>query len=231
MNELKKCIGIISYLPDITNYRLRRISKLNSLMQQLNKLWPNIDILIITQNWRGYKLPDIANKIIQIDYPDKLGILKARQVLRDEFLKLDYEYLIWMDDDCQIECDTETAHLDYIAEIDKHPNGFCFIHSNNHWHHHDDMARGPMNLFAICRELIENEPLVEVYLEKFEAMEDDLYVEYIWHKYPECVFNPPTTIRHTNSFKYMYVFQYAKPDVSPTTWFTNLGRVNFKQIW
>ena len=228
---LKKCIGIISYLPDIPGHRQRRLVKLRNLLVQLGNLWPDIDILIVAQNWKDFKGPEIPNKIIKVSFSDKLGILEARKVLRAEFLKLDYDYIILMDDDCQITCDNETAHLDYIAEIDKHPTGLCFIHSDNHWHHHDDMARGPLNLCAISRDLFEKEPWVEVKIENNEAMEDDLYVELLYHKYPDIVFNPPATIRHTNSFKYMYVLQYGQYDVSPSTWFTNLGMVKFHQIW
>ncbi|MBP5694623.1 MAG: hypothetical protein J6X03_04175 [Bacilli bacterium] len=123
-----------------------------------------------------------------------------------------------MDDDCdRIKLDNEHAHIDYMEEIDKHPSGYCFICSENHWHHHDDMARGPLNLFALSKDLFEKEPFVDIDIEKFEGMEDDIYVEYIWHKYPEKRFLIPTTIHHTNSFKYMYVLHYGQYEVSPPT--------------
>jgi len=229
---LKKCIGIISYLPEGKwSWRKRRIPFITNLFNQLNELWPDIDIIIIAQNWQDYQIPEIKNKVIKFDYPDKLGILQARKILREKFLELDYDYLIWMDDDCKIKCETDTAHLDFMAEIDKHPGGYCFQRSDNHWHHHDDMARGPMNLFAEARELVEKEPLVEVELEKNEGMEDDLYVELIWHKYPEKEFLPPKEIYHTNCFKLMYTLQYGHMDISPSTWFQNLADVNFYRFW
>jgi len=219
-------------LPDHPQIRQRRKDHINGLFTQLNNLWPDVDILIITQNWKDFVPSEVNNKVVRVNFEEKLGILKARQVLREEFLKLDYDYIIFMDDDCdKIKLDGDHAHLDYMTEIDKHPSGLCFICSENHWHHHDDMARGPLNLFALSKDLFEKEPFVEIDIEKFEGMEDDIYVEYLWHKYPEKRFIAPTTIHHTNSFKYMYVMHYAQYEIAPPTWFMNVGAVQFYKIW
>ena len=228
---LKKCFGIISYLTDNEAINNRRIPHLNNLFNQLSTLWPDIDILIITQNWHNYEMPKIANKIIRINFDQRLGITQARILLRSEFLKLDYDYIIMLDDDANIHCDNDTVHLDYISEIDKHPGGFCFIHSGNHWHHHDDIARGPLNLCAISRELIEKEPMPDIDIEKFEAMEDDVYAEIFHNKYSELEFMPPAGIYHTHSFKGVLYKHYSHRELPPPTWYTNVGAIPWHAIW
>ena len=67
-----------------------------------------------------------------------LTILGARHVLRKKFLDADYDYIIMLDDDAVIQLDYPEAANEYLAEIDKHPEGFCFVHSQDHWHDCDD---------------------------------------------------------------------------------------------
>ena len=198
---LKKCFGIISYLPSDPSRRERRTPHLTNLLTKLSVLWPDVDILVIAQNWKNYQEKKKKNNLVRIDFENALGILEARKVLREEFLKLDYDYIIYLDDDATIKCDTDTVHLEYMEEIDKHPSGLCWIHSDNHWHHHDDMTRAPLNLYAMSRDLVEAEPLVEVSIQKNEAYEDDTYAELIWHKYPDKYFDPPKGIYCTHSFR------------------------------
>ena len=84
---LKKCFGIISWLPNDQKDRLLRKKRLINTLDQLNKLFPNIDILIIAQNWKRINLPEYSNNIIIKKY-NKLGITGARIKLREEFLKI-----------------------------------------------------------------------------------------------------------------------------------------------
>jgi hypothetical protein len=67
MAVFKKCIGIVSYLPEEGNNRARtrRSERLTNLLLQITDLWPTIDIMIITQNWKNFTLPELSNKVIR----------------------------------------------------------------------------------------------------------------------------------------------------------------------
>lgn len=206
---LKKCIGIISWLPAEQTIRKERKARLNKLIKQLNELWPTTDILIIAQNWDKTTLPKVSNNIIIKKYKP-LGILKARQTLREEFLKLDYDYIITLDDDAIIECSTETAADDYMKAIDEHPNGFCFIHSRITNNTFDDYKAAQLNLCAISRYIYEKAPYVDVDPQNNEAFEDHVYSYYLHVKFEAHEFLPPDTITHTQ-------FLNRKEPI-PSTW-------------
>jgi len=206
---LKKCIGIISWLPDEEQARKERKARLDRLIKQLNELWPTTDILIIAQNWGRLKVPKVSNKIIVKRY-NPLGILGARKALREEFLNLDYDYIITFDDDAIIECSTETAADDYMKAIDAHPNGFCFIHSGIKNCTFDDYKAAQLNLCAISRYVFEKAPYVDVDPQKNEAFEDHTYAYYLHVKFAACEFMPPETITHVQ-------FLNRKEPV-PSTW-------------
>ena len=232
MKELKKCFGIISGFPEGEN-RNRRIDRFNQLLEQLNNLWPNVDILVVAQNWKDYKLPTIKNKVELITYKNNIGILEARRVLRKEFLKRDYDYIIMMDDDDIIECDNNHAHLDYMNELDKHPQGFAIIKPKNNkdktWFPDYQYAQAPLNLCAISRFIYEQEPIPDVNLQKSEALEDDIYVYLLHRKYGQYEFDAPNTIRHIQYKPYQYRFQYEFPDeFLPSTWQNN--GINMKRL-
>lgn len=176
---LKKCFGIPSWLPEKEPDRLQRQERLNRLFNQLNNLWPDTDILVIAQNWLDFKPIKTKNKQIIKTY-EPLGILKARQILREEFLKLGYDYLIMLDDDAIIKCDNDHAHLDFIDEIDKHPQGFCFIHGNNSKYH--PYIGAQLNLCAISKFIYENEPMVPIDPQKNEGYEDSIFACLLHHK-------------------------------------------------
>ena len=106
---MKICFGIPSWLPDKEPDRTQRKERLNRLLKQLNDLWPVIDILIIAQNWQDFKPIETQNKQIIKTYKP-LGILLARKILRDEFLKANYDYIIMLDDDAIISCDNDHNH-------------------------------------------------------------------------------------------------------------------------
>lgn len=228
--KLKKCIGIISGFPHNDIDKQRRLMHFENLLAFFEKYWPDVDVLIIAQNWQDYKMPKIKNKVIVKYFDDLLGITQARQILREEYLKLDYDYIILLDDDADIHIDNEQLPADYMNEIDKHPGGYCFIHSDNHWRHHDDVARSPLNLCAISTELFAKEEIPDVHLEDYEAMEDDVYATLFLVKYPDKEFMPPVGIYHTHSFKYMYVLQYTKREISPAVWYC-AGVSTFPRLW
>ena len=204
---LKKCFGIPSWLPDEEPDRTLRIERINRLFKQLNNLWPDIDILVIAQNWKDFKPIETKNKQVIKNYP-ALGILGARKILREEFLKLKYDYIIMFDDDAIIKCDNDHAHLDFIAEIDKHPQGFCFVLGNNSKYH--PYIGAQLNLCAISRFIYENEPMVDIDPQKKEGFEDSIFACLLHHKWGEYEFLMPKTIRP---------IQFLNPnEKAPSTW-------------
>lgn len=101
----KFIIGIISY-----GKNLGRIDNATKLFNQLK----NYPKLIIAQ---GY-MPEKTNKDDIIIYEkEALGICKARARLIEEFLKLNYEYIIFMDDDVVIKSINNDAEFtDYVNQ-------------------------------------------------------------------------------------------------------------------
>lgn len=180
-------------MPDKEPDRGLRAERINRLFEQLNSLWPDIDILVIAQNWKNFKPVETNNKQIIKEYP-ALGILGARKILRKEFLTLKYDYIIMFDDDAIIECDDDHAHLDFIKEVEKHPQGFCFIHGHNSKYHPYTAAQ--LNLCAISRFIYLHEDMVPIDPQKKEGFEDSIFACLLHHKWGKYEFDPPTTIRH-----------------------------------
>lgn len=212
---MKKCFGIVSWFPDKEPARTQRQERINRLFKQLESLWPDIDILVIAQNWKNFVPAEIANKLVTVKFDQGLGILKARQVLRIEFLKHNYDYIIMFDDDGIIQCDNDTAAQDYMTELDKHPNGFCFIHYKD-WQKHEATAvdtykAAQLNLCAISRFIYEKENIPDVDPHIGQGYEDHVYSALLHHKYRKYEFYPPETIRHTQFL--------AANEAAPSTWF------------
>ena len=203
---MKKCFGIISWFPDEFPARGQRQDRINRLFKQLNTLWPDIDILVIAQNWKGFKPINVRNKVIIKNY-SALGILWARKVLRQEFLRLSYDYIIMFDDDAIIETKND-AHIKYMEEIDKHPNGFCFIHGAKN--RFDDYKAAQLNLCAISRYIYEKEDIPKVNPQKNQGFEDHIYSLLLHVKYRNFEFMPPKEITHIQ-------FQNKNED-APSTW-------------
>lgn len=201
---LKKVFGIISYFPDCdtdyhTEARNTRIPRFYSLLKTLDKLWSDVDIMIIAQNWKDdVVLPDIHNRIIRYDY-HKLGILNARRTLREKFLESDYDYLIMLDDDGIISAEDPTL---YMSEIDKHPSGIGVIRHN----------KCPLMLLAISKEIYEQIDMPDVDPEKGEAFEDDIFVASCFARFPSKAFDFPKDCVKEISFR------YDGPDKVPSTW-------------
>jgi len=223
---MTKCFGIVSYLPeeDRRQARSRRMERLTNLLKQLEQLWPTVDILIIAQNWKDYQLPEIKNKIVVDSYSNALGIVGARNKLRLKFLDSDYDYLILLDDDAHIYCKSAEVANQYMEEIDKHKDGFCFIQDpfNRHWHEMDEYIQAPLNLCAISKYICAQEEIPNTRLEYNEALEDDIYAVLLHIKYPENEFIPPDNIYCDHFVPNQYMLSYTCPDqVWPSTWFKN----------
>lgn len=162
---MKKCFGIISWLPENEEDRKLRIARVNRFLKQINSFWPDIDILVIAQNWKKFKPVKISNKIIKVSFDSGLGILKARKVLREEFLKLDYDFLIMFDDDTIIEETEEGGAKKYINKIDNQVDGFGFL----------QYEAAQLSGCAISKEMLKKEDIPNVDPQKGEAFEDCIY--------------------------------------------------------
>lgn len=200
---LKKVFGIISYFPDCdTDYhietRRERSRRFLELLHNLEKLWPDVDILIIAQNWGEFNIPPLKNTTTVLHYP-KLGILGARKELRKQFLASEYDYLIMLDDDGMIEAKDPSL---YMKEIDAHPTGVGVIRHHN----------CPLMLLAISKDLYLQVDMPDLDPEKGEGFEDDLFVATCFNQFPEYAFDfSPDIIKETS-------FKYHGPGMCPSSW-------------
>ena len=97
------------------------------------------------------------------------------------------------DDDAIIECDNNTVHLDFINEIDKHKNGFCFVRGENN--QYSPYAAAQLNLCAISKFIYKQEPMVDIDPQKGEGYEDCIFACLLHHKYGQYEFNMPKGIK------------------------------------
>lgn len=192
---LRKVFGIPSWLPDKEPDRTQRKERINHLFKQLNDLWPDIDILVIAQNWQDFKPIETKNKQIIKQYKP-LGILGARKTLREEFLKLNYDYIIMLDDDAKIVSKNE-AHIKYMQEVDKHKDGFCFMHKEVETEGFDPYVPAQLNLCAISKYIYSAQPFPDIDPQKNEGFEDSIYACLLHYKYHTREFNPPKEIKCT----------------------------------
>lgn len=205
---IKPCFGIVSYFPWEQPARKQRQDRLDRLIAQLNNLWPDIPIIVISQQWKYYNLNNkCKNKVIKYDYP-KLGILAARQELRKKFLESEYDYLIMFDDDAIIEGTPKLA-ADYIKELERHPSGFCFIKGEGS-SPYTDYADSQLNLCAISRWIYEREPIPDIDPQKSQAFEDRVWSTLLHFKYADKEFDAPQGLR-CNHFK-------NPNETAPSTW-------------
>ena len=204
---MKICFGIVSWLPKEQNARKMRTDRLNRLLKQLEEYWPNIPILIVAQDWNGYQ-PNTKSPLFIQKY-SRLGILKARQTLREWFLSLDYDYIVMFDDDAIIQCDNDHAHLDYIKCIQEHPNGFAFIHGKGS-SPFTPYADSQLNLCAISRYIYNLIPIPNADPQQSQAFEDRLFSTYLHIVMNKYEFEFPNTI---------HCIHFKNPDEpAPSTW-------------
>lgn len=218
--KMKKCFGIISYFTWEQPERKQRQDRLDRLVKRLSDLWPDIPIMIIAQQWKYYKLDGkCENKVIRFDY-GKLGILGARHALRKHFLESEFDYIIMLDDDAIIELDNDNVANEFIDEIDKHPEGFCFIKGNGSSPYvtYNDSQ---LNLCAISKYIYLLEPIPNIDAQKSEGFEDRVWSALLHYKYPDKEFTAPMGIRCVH---------FKNPnEVVPSTW-ANEEPHNWKQL-
>lgn len=163
---MKICIGIISYLPDNKKIREKRVEKLKQLILKCDQLF-NLPILVITQNWKDINIE--SNNLIKYNYNQPLGIMQARNILREKFLDSPYDYIILLDDDSEIK---GTSAQKYLEQIKSNPD--CFI----------EFQKSRLKLFAISKHCF-NKVQFEIQPEKEEGFEDRLFLDRLKEKLPE----------------------------------------------
>ena len=214
--ELRKVIGIISWLPDNPAERFARIKRFSRLLAGIDKYFANVDVLIIAQNWREYFPKEQSNKFIIYKY-DKLGILKARKELRKRFLELEYDYIIMFDDDAIIESKQDNLVAEYYKRMEENPNGFAFVKANGF---HDLTNLNPyypsqLNMCAISRYIYEKEDMVDLDAQKDEGYEDNIFSLLLHCKYKDLEFDVPDGLRSVH---------FKNPNINklggevPSTW-------------
>lgn len=195
--ELSICFGVPSWLPSKEPARGQRIDRLNRMFHQVHDLFGDVEWIVIAQNWQGYRPPEFIKDKYIIRRP-QLGILGARKELRSEFLKSGFDYIVMLDDDCIIESKKEDCSR-YVDEIQKHPDGFCFLQYEN----------AQLNLCAISRSIYQREPMVNINAQKDDGFEDIVFAYLLHYKYPDNEFHVEG-IRCTQ-------FQNQN-EVAPSTW-------------
>ena len=202
-SSVHKVFGIISYFPSNDSpahieTRRERSRRFRELLFKLEELWPDIDIIVIAQNWQDFELPHIKNKIIQYDY-QKLGILGARRELRKKFLESKYDYLIMLDDDGRV---LQANPNLYVQTIDEHPKGIGVIRHRS----------CPLMFLAISKYIYQQIDMPDVDAEKGEGFEDDIFVANCFSQFPDLAYDFPKECIEEFSLK------YTGPGACPSTW-------------
>ena len=179
---LSKVIGIISYLPNNKDIRGNRLKKLKNLVGKCNEIFA-LPIIIIAQNYKQEDFDYLKSyKNINFYVFDKLGIVGARNKLRDIFLNSNYDYLIMLDDDCKLE-GYKSSGRQYLEQIDNNPNKF------------GEFNNTLLKLFAISKYIFNKIDFnSDIDPEKESGFEDRYFVNYLRKKYPNnrFIFNVPS---------------------------------------
>ena len=179
---LSKVIGIISYLPNNKDIKGNRLKKLKNLVGKCNEIFA-LPIIIIAQNYKQEDFDYLkCYKNINFYVFDKLGIVGARNKLRDIFLNLNYDYLIMLDDDCKLE-GYKSSGRQYLEQIDNNPNKF------------GEFNNTLLKLFAISKYIFNKIDFnSDIDPEKESGFEDRYFVNYLRKKYPNnrFIFNVPS---------------------------------------
>jgi hypothetical protein len=171
MNNISKCIGIISWLPDDETRKIRQ-GRLEKLLHRCDELF-NLPIMIIAQNW-GRDVKTNPNCVV-FEY-DKLGITGARKKLRERFLESNYDYIIMLDDDSDITGNV-TAAKSYLQQIDEHQGSMGIFKA------------ALLKLLAVPKDLMQYIEYDDIEAERGEGFEDMIFIEKFKKKFPKNHFN------------------------------------------
>lgn len=173
LNDMKACIGLISWFPGKEPERSQRINRLNQTFKQLNDIFGDIYFIIVAQNWKDYKVPEFIKNTYIYRY-DKLGILGARKKLRENFLKSSFDYLIMADDDIILKVSEGYSGEKFLKDLEKYPQGFGFIRYG--W---------ALTFCAISRWIYEKQEMMDVDPEKEEGYEDTTFPNLLHYRFPD----------------------------------------------
>jgi hypothetical protein len=163
---ITKVIGIISWLPSDKTRQVRQ-ERLEKLLVECDKLF-NLPVMIIAQGWDN-TVKTTKNSVVY-NY-ERLGITGARKKLREKFLESNYNYLIMLDDDCQLSGKKEDADK-YLKQIDSHSGSIGIFKGTL------------LKLFAIPHNLMSQVDYNNIEAEKGEGFEDMVFVETCKKKFP-----------------------------------------------
>ena len=173
---MKICIGIISYLPEANDdrgkvIRFRRIGKIVNLINQCNNIFGGIPILIVAQNWK--REINLSNNCTAWLYDKPLGITGARRKLRNYFINSDFDYMIMLDDDCELVGTADNGKF-YLQQLLDNPGKYGVF------------ADTLLKLFAISKEMYKKIDYPEdIEAEKGEYLEDIYITLMLKNLYPD----------------------------------------------
>lgn len=201
---MNKVIGIISWLPD-NAFRSVRLTKLTNLIGKCKEIFEDVPFIIIAQNYTKEDEKHIlqqSSNITLISIKEKLGITDARKYLRNTFLKTDFEYLIMLDDDCELFGDSTSGKL-YLKQIDDNPKRFY------------EFNKTLLKLFAIHKDLFKQVDYEDVSPEKGECFEDRVFVNKLRKLFPnkQYTFKKYTLTERSISTKDVYSTWYTNQDL------------------
>lgn len=163
------CIGIISYFPKDLILRWKRIERCRELFSSIEKIFPDIPVFLIAQNWDNEIV--LSDKITAYYY-DKLGVLGARKVLRNKFLLSKFDYMIMLDDDC-ILSGTKQDGDDLLEQLYNEEGRYLITRDNM------------LKMCAVSRQVYGKYPLVELSPEAGTGLEDLAYCRLLRMMCPE----------------------------------------------
>lgn len=204
---MDKVIGIISYLPDTPFKRAKRQELITNLVSKLDELF-NLPIIIVAQNWKGLTMK--SDNCHTYYFDEKLGITGAREKLREIFLDSAYDYLIMLDDDCELSGDRESARQ-YLQQIDEHPKMFY------------EFKTTLLKLFAIHRDIFKEQGFEGVNPENGDGFEDRVFVGKLRERFPNrrYIFRRGTLTEKSTPTKDPYSTWYDDQDLKEMVRKTN----------
>ena len=189
---MKFCIGIVSYLPKDAENRKLRLDRLERLLAQIDNFWPCIDILIIAQNWKDFNPIKRSNSIIKVSFENGIGIMAARNALRNSFLRSNYDYIIMFDDDAIISGSKDDA-IALVSTMEKNLNGFAFVKGGTNMY--CPYVDSQLNLAIISKKIFTDTPFPEINPQKEEGYEDRIFSTLLHNKYPNSEFDIPSNLK------------------------------------
>lgn len=212
---MEPCFGIISWFPDNVAERAARLRRLNLALRQLQTYWPSVDIMILAQNWGETRpSPLFPEKVHYYFREGRPGILNARKMLKEEFLKTDYGWIIMTDDDVILKVSGDAAAQadELLKRIYANPHGFAFVKcaTGDKWYPQIPYKSATLNFGIVSRYIYEKEGWHYFNIEDGTACEDVVFPYLLHCKYADLEFDIPEGITHVQN-------EY-NPDRMPSTW-------------